>query len=167
MKIETQFNIGDEAWFMYKLEPISAKVTYITIYAQGKNVIEYFFEKPFVFVREEYVFKTKKELLNSYDNRKKIDIEKINNIYKKNNSMKKYLVLAVFATTLVACEKSELKSAEETIFEFREEKKQDANFKLFNSHIIGVKDDYPQGSQNNNSKDEQGKQKQEGSKNQQ
>ena len=90
---------------------------------------------------------------------KKIDIEKINNIYKKNNSMKKYLVLAVFATTLVACEKSELKSAEE--------KKQDANFKLFNSHIIGVKDDYPQGSQNNNSKDEQGKQKQEGSKNQQ
>ena len=71
MKIETQFNIGDEAWFMYKLEPISAKVTYITIYAQGKNVIEYFFEKPFVFVREEYVFKTKKELLNSYENRKK------------------------------------------------------------------------------------------------
>lgn len=81
--------------------------------------------------------------------------------------MKKYLVLAVFATTLVACEKSELESAEETIFELLEEKKQDANFKLFNSHIIGVKDDSLQGSQNNNSKDEQGKQKQEGSKNQQ
>ena len=72
MKIETQFNIGDEAWFMYKLEPIYAKVTYITIYAQCKNVIEYFFEKPFVFVREEYVFKTKKELLNSHENRNQI-----------------------------------------------------------------------------------------------
>ena len=72
MIIKTKYDIGQEVWFMYKLETISAKVTYITVYAQGKTIIEYFFEKPFVFAREEYVFKTKKELLNSHENRNKV-----------------------------------------------------------------------------------------------
>ena len=65
MTIETKFNIGDYVWFMHKLEPISAKVTSFTIYVDKTIVIEYFFEKPFEFRREKYLFRTKQELLDS------------------------------------------------------------------------------------------------------
>ena len=65
MTIETKFNIGDEVWFMYKLEPIFAKVTSFTIYVDKTIVVEYFFEKYFEFKREKYLFRTKQELLDS------------------------------------------------------------------------------------------------------
>lgn len=65
MKIETKYNIGDEVWFMYKLEPISSKVTSFTIYVDKNIIVEYFFEKYFEFKREKYIFRTKQELLDS------------------------------------------------------------------------------------------------------
>ena len=65
MTVETKFNIGDEVWFMYKLKPICERVTSLTIYTCNKLVIEYFFEVPFVFIREEKLFSTKQELLDS------------------------------------------------------------------------------------------------------
>lgn len=65
MKIETKHNIGDEVWFMHKGKPICKKVTSLTVYTHNKLVIEYFFEIPFIFVREENVFPTKEELLKS------------------------------------------------------------------------------------------------------
>ena len=68
--------------------------------------------------------------------------------------MKKFLVLAVCATTLVACEKSELESAEATLLELREKEEnkgktqaQKTEFLLWNSKIVGVKTDAPQGKQ--------------------
>lgn len=71
--------------------------------------------------------------------------------------MKKYLFLILVATTLVACDKSELESAEETIAEkliiLKAEDKQSAEWKLFNSKIIGAKDDAPQGKQSDYPKD--------------
>lgn len=74
--------------------------------------------------------------------------------------MKKVLVLVLMATTLVACEKSELESAEETIITMREKEKskeeqpkQTTDWKLFNSKIIGAKDDAPQGKQSDYPKD--------------
>ena len=63
MTIETKFNIGDYVWFMHKLEPISAKVTSFTIYVDKTIVIEYFFEKPFEFRREKYLFRTKARII--------------------------------------------------------------------------------------------------------
>lgn len=73
--------------------------------------------------------------------------------------MKKILILAIIATTLVACEKSELESAEETIITMKEkekskeETKQTTDWKLFNSKLIGAKDDAPQGTQADYPKD--------------
>ena len=56
--------------------------------------------------------------------------------------MKKILVLVLMATTLVACEKSELESAEETIITMKEKEK---DFKLFNDKLKGSKgEDVPQ-----------------------
>ena len=69
--------------------------------------------------------------------------------------MKKLFVIALVATMMASCDKSELKDAEETLFELREEKKQDEKFKLFNSHIVGVKNDAPQGKSNENKQQQQ------------
>jgi hypothetical protein len=56
--------------------------------------------------------------------------------------MKKILVLVLMATTLVACDKSEL---EEAVIEMREEQKKDVNFQIFNDKLKGSKgDDAPQ-----------------------
>lgn len=56
--------------------------------------------------------------------------------------MKKILVLVLMATTLVACDKSELGSAEETIITMKEKEK---DFKLFNDKLKGSKgEDVPQ-----------------------
>lgn len=65
MKIETKYNIGDEVWFMYKLKPFCAKITSLTVYTQNRLVIEYFFEEQLTFVREERIYRTKQELLDS------------------------------------------------------------------------------------------------------
>lgn len=65
MKIETKYDMGQEVWFMYKLKPFCAKITSLTVYTHNRMVIEYFFEEPFTFVREEYIFRTKQELLDS------------------------------------------------------------------------------------------------------
>ena len=65
MKIETKYDIGQQVWFMHKLKPICEKVTSLTIYTHNRLVIEYFFEVPFVFIREENLFRTKQELLDS------------------------------------------------------------------------------------------------------
>lgn len=65
MKIETKYDIGQEVWFMHKCKPICEKVTSLTIYTHNKVVIEYFFQMPFVFVREERIFPTKEELLKN------------------------------------------------------------------------------------------------------
>lgn len=72
----------------------------------------------------------------------------------------KYLFLALVATMCVACDKSELESAEETIITMRENEKskeeqakQTTDWKLFNSKIIGAKGDAPQGSQADYPKD--------------
>lgn len=71
--------------------------------------------------------------------------------------MKKYLFLIFVATMCVACEKDELESVEETMAEkliiLKAEDKQSANWKLFNSKIIGAKDDAPQGKQSDRPKD--------------
>lgn len=74
--------------------------------------------------------------------------------------MKKVFVLVLMATTLVACDKSELESAEETIITMKEKEKskeeqakQTTDWKLFNSKLIGAKDDAPQGSQADYPKD--------------
>ena len=71
--------------------------------------------------------------------------------------MKKILFLGLVATTLVACEKDELESAEKTMAEkliiLKAEDKQSAEWKLFNSKIIGAKDDAPQGKQSDYPKD--------------
>lgn len=71
--------------------------------------------------------------------------------------MKKILFLGLVATTLVSCEKDELKSVEETMAEkliiLKAEDKQSAEWKLFNSKIIGAKDDAPQGKQSDYPKD--------------
>jgi hypothetical protein len=68
--------------------------------------------------------------------------------------MKKLFLLVLMATTLVACEKDELESAEETIIIMKENEKskeeqpkQTTDWKLLNSKIIGAKDDAPQGKQ--------------------
>lgn len=50
---------------MHKCKPICEKVTSFTVYTHNKLVIEYFFEIPFVFVREENVYPPKEELLKS------------------------------------------------------------------------------------------------------
>ena len=64
--------------------------------------------------------------------------------------MKKILVLVLMATTLVACEKSELESAEETIITMKEKGK---DFKLFNDKLKGSKgEDVPQNQQPTNTK---------------
>lgn len=56
--------------------------------------------------------------------------------------MKKILVLVLMATTLVACDKSELESAEETIIVMKEKEK---DFKIFNDKLKGSKgEDVPQ-----------------------
>lgn len=56
--------------------------------------------------------------------------------------MKKILVLVLMATTLVACDKSELESAEETIITMKEKEK---DFKIFNDKLKGSKgEDVPQ-----------------------
>ena len=70
--------------------------------------------------------------------------------------MKKFLALAVLATTLVACDKSDLEEVEEQVLELREKEDQKKNektqaqkteFLLWNSKIVGVKTDAPQGKQ--------------------
>ena len=59
--------------------------------------------------------------------------------------MKKILVLVLMATTLVACDKSELESAEETIITMKEKEK---DFKIFNDKLKGSKgEDVPQNQQ--------------------
>lgn len=74
----------------------------------------------------------------------------------------KYLFLALVATTLVACDKSELESAEEIIVMREKEKskeeqaKQTTDWKLFNSKIIGAKGDAPQGKQSDYPKNKEG-----------
>lgn len=74
--------------------------------------------------------------------------------------MKKVLILVLMATTLVACEKEELVSAEETMAEkviiLKAADKQSAEWKLFNSKIIGAKDDAPQGKQSDYPKNKEG-----------
>jgi uncharacterized protein YcfL len=56
--------------------------------------------------------------------------------------MKKYLFLALVATMCVACDKSELESAEETIIVMKEKEK---DFKMFNDKLKGSKgEDVPQ-----------------------
>lgn len=56
--------------------------------------------------------------------------------------MKKILILAILATMCVACDKSELESAEETIITMKEKEK---DFKLFNDKLKGSKgEDVPQ-----------------------
>lgn len=71
--------------------------------------------------------------------------------------MKKLFLLVLMATTLVACDNSELESAEETMAEkliiLKAEDKQSAEWKLFNSKIIGAKEDAPQGKQSDYPKD--------------
>lgn len=72
--------------------------------------------------------------------------------------MKKYFILALMATTFVACGKKELESAEETLIEFREEKNKDVNFIIFNDKLKGSKgNDAPQnqGSGNSNQNTQQ------------
>lgn len=59
--------------------------------------------------------------------------------------MKKVFVLVLMATTLVACDKSELESAEETIITMKEKEK---DFKIFNDKLKGSKgEDVPQNQQ--------------------
>lgn len=54
------------------------------------------------------------------------------------------------ATTLVACDKSELESAEETIITMKEKEK---DFKIFNDKLKGSKgEDVPQNQQPTNTK---------------
>lgn len=75
--------------------------------------------------------------------------------------MKKILILAILDTVCVACcEKNELESAEETIITVKEKEKskeeqakQTTDWKLFNSKLIGAKDDAPQGTQADYPKD--------------
>lgn len=56
--------------------------------------------------------------------------------------MKKVLALVLLATMCVACDKSELESAEETIITMKEKEK---DFKIFNDKLKGSKgEDVPQ-----------------------
>lgn len=70
-------------------------------------------------------------------------------------NMKKTLIMALLAATLVACDKSELEEAEEQVIEMKEKDKdpQTTDFNLFNSKTIGVKNDDPRGTQGESNKD--------------
>lgn len=69
--------------------------------------------------------------------------------------MKKVFLMALVATMVVSCDKSELEEAEEQVLVMREKEDQKnektqaqkTEFLLFNSKIVGVKNDAPQGKQ--------------------
>lgn len=69
--------------------------------------------------------------------------------------MKKVLIMSLLATTLVACDKSDLEEAEEQVIVMKEKEKdpQTTDFNLFNSKTIGVKNEDPRGTQGNSTKD--------------
>jgi len=63
MEIKTKYNIGDEFWAMQGNKAYSAKVTNISIFA-GESIVTIMYNNSPTFA-EEYMYKTKTELLES------------------------------------------------------------------------------------------------------
>ena len=73
MKIETKFNIGDEAWLMYYNKPTIRKIHEIRVYIEEDKIEEvYLLEQAneeddacYLDYDSEDLFKSKKELIDS------------------------------------------------------------------------------------------------------
>lgn len=70
MKIETKFNVGNEVWFIHNNVPQSLEIGFITVTIENGYCVEYTFRlgadtKRVLYLREDEVFSTKEELINS------------------------------------------------------------------------------------------------------
>lgn len=68
MTIETKYNIGDEVWVRYNMQPIKMTVTHINLYCRKretlKKEIRYVLDNS-ISVDERVLFPSKEELLKS------------------------------------------------------------------------------------------------------
>jgi len=68
MKVKTNYNLGDDVWFMDQNRPQCGKVTYvyITVTGDGRHSVSYLFNHSDAPKRaEETLYSTKQELLNT------------------------------------------------------------------------------------------------------